>query len=58
MTLSKDQREALQEAKRSRDWENFHALFDSFMIERLMVLDKEYMEELEKALEGAALWYA
>jgi len=58
MTLSKDQHEALQEAKRSRDWENFHVMFDSILIERLMAVDKEFMDDMGKVLEGATLWYS
>lgn len=40
------------------DWEVTHSLRDDAMIDRLLELDPEFMEQLDKLFEDATFWYA
>ncbi len=58
MKLSDENKKTIKDAMESRDWENVHGLYDKYIIERLKILDKEYLDDLNKNFEGATFWFA
>ena len=56
MKLTSKQKAKIIEA--GTDWETIHILYDSYMENRLKVLDPEFLEDLSEVTKDATFWYA
>ena len=58
MKPTPEQIDSIRAEKDSRDWESFHSAYDKLVEQRLRELDPEFMDELDKVIEGGTFWYA
>ena len=56
MKLTEEQKKDIRECW--GDWEVVHGRYDDLVYKRLKELDPEFVEELDKLIEGASFWYA
>ena len=56
--MKEEDKRILAERFEKKDWEGFHEVVDAIMYFRLKELDPKLIEDLDKASEGATLWYS